>query len=95
MPDSAEILLNLTFFLSSIHLLKPMPIDLETGLPSVRQVQTLTREETEIELKLLTGDLLTGKIRWQDPHCICLIDHYDQPTVIWRHAIAYLKPKQG
>lgn len=70
-----------------------MATELETGLPSVNQLQSLTREGTEVELKLITNDLLTGKIRWQDPHCICLLDHYNQPTIVWRHAIVYLKPK--
>lgn len=70
-----------------------MTIELETGLPSVRQIQTLIREEREVELKLVTNDLLTGKLRWQDQHCVCLIDHYDQPTIIWRAAMVYLKPK--
>lgn len=70
-----------------------MTTELETGLPSVRQIQTLIREEQEVELKLITNDLLTGKIRWQDPSCVCLFDHYDQPTIVWRQAIVYLKPK--
>ncbi|MEO1210968.1 MAG: RNA-binding protein hfq [Cyanobacteria bacterium J06638_20] len=70
-----------------------MSTELETGLPSVRQIQTLTRDEQEVELKLITNDLITGKIRWQDNHCICVVDHYDQPTIVWRTAIVYLKPK--
>jgi host factor-I protein len=67
--------------------------ELETGLPSIRQVQTLIREGTEVELKLITNDLLTGKISWQDPACLCLFDHYNQPTIVWRQAIVYMKPK--
>ncbi|NJN88040.1 MAG: RNA-binding protein hfq [Leptolyngbyaceae cyanobacterium SL_7_1] len=70
-----------------------MTTELETGLPSIRQIQTLTRDGTEVELKLSTNDLLTGKIRWQDQYCLCIIDHYDQPTIVWRQAIVYLKPK--
>jgi host factor-I protein len=70
-----------------------MSIELETGLPSVRQIQTLIREEREVELKLITNDLITGKMRWQDPYCICVIDHYEQQTIIWRSAIVYMKPK--
>ncbi len=70
-----------------------MATELETGLPSIRQIQSLTREGTEVEMKLVTGDLLTGKIRWQDQHCLCLMDHYDQPTIVWRQAIVFLKPK--
>ncbi|MBD1825790.1 RNA-binding protein hfq [Cyanobacteria bacterium FACHB-63] len=70
-----------------------MSIELDTGLPSTRQIQTIIREEKEIEMKLSTGDLLTGKVRWQDPHCICIIDHYDQPTIVWRQSIVFIKPK--
>jgi host factor-I protein len=70
-----------------------MATELDTGLPSTRQIQTLIRDSTEVELKLVTNDLLTGKMRWQDIDCICLYDHYDQPTIIWRKAIVYLKPK--
>jgi len=67
--------------------------ELETGLPSIRQMQTLIRESKEVELKLITNDLLTGKMSWQDQYCVCLVDHYDQPTVVWRQAIVYMKPK--
>jgi host factor-I protein len=70
-----------------------MSTELETGLPSVRQIQTIIRESKEVELKLTTGDLLAGKVRWQDQHCICLLDQYDQPTIVWRQAIVYMKPK--
>lgn len=70
-----------------------MTAELETGLPSFRQLQTLIRDDSEVELKLITGDLLHGKIRWQDSHCIGLIDQYDQPTIVWRHSLAYLKPR--
>jgi host factor-I protein len=70
-----------------------MSTDLETGLPSVRQIQTLIRERREVELKLVTDDLLVGKVSWQDTQCLCLVDQYDQPTIVWRQAIVYLKPK--
>jgi host factor-I protein len=70
-----------------------MTTELETGLPSVRQLQTLIKDNSEVEVKLITNDLLVGKLRWQDPHCLCLLDHYDQPTIIWKQAIVYVKPK--
>jgi host factor-I protein len=73
--------------------MEAMTAELETGLPSVRQIQNLIREEKEVELKLVTGDLLAGKIRWQDIHCIALTDQYDQATIIWRQAIVYMKPR--
>ncbi len=70
-----------------------MAVELETGLPSVRQIQGLIRDGKEVEFKLVTGDLLAGKIRWQDTDCIALVDQYDQITIVWRQAIVYLKPR--
>ena len=66
--------------------------EFETGLPSIRQVQTYIKDKQEVELKLVTNDLLAGKIFWQDPHCICLLDEENMQTTIWRQAIVYLKP---
>jgi hypothetical protein len=43
-----------------------MKSDFDTALPSIRQVQMLIKETTIVELKLMSGDLLTGKIGWQD-----------------------------
>ena len=71
-----------------------MASELDTNLPSIRQIQTLIREEKEVEFKLTTDDLLVGKIRWQDQDAICLLDQYSQPTIIWRQAIVYMKPKE-
>lgn len=70
-----------------------MATELDTNLPSTRQIQTLIREQKEVEAKLVTDDLLVGKILWQDANCLCLIDQYDQPTIIWRQAVVYVKPK--
>ena len=67
--------------------------EFDTGLPSVRQVQDFIKDKQEVELKLSTDDLIVGKIIWQDSSCLCLLDHYDQPTLIWRQALIYLKPK--
>lgn len=70
-----------------------MTAEIETGLPSFRQLQKLIQTGGEVELKLVTNDLLVGKVRWQDDLCICLMDHYDQQTIVWKQAIAFLKPK--
>jgi host factor-I protein len=67
--------------------------ELDTGLPSTRQIQDFIKNQQEIEVKLSSDDLLVGKIHWQDLYCICLIDHYGQSTLIWRQALVYLKPK--
>jgi host factor-I protein len=70
-----------------------MRLELDTGLPSVRQVQQLIKDGSEVEIKVVTGDLINGKVRWQDPHCICVMDHYEQPTIVWRHSLVFMKPK--
>lgn len=67
--------------------------EFDTGLPSARLLQSFIKEQKEVELKLITDDLLVGKILWQDPNCLYLLDHYNQSTLIWRQAVAYLKPK--
>ena len=65
--------------------------EFDTGLPSVRQVQGYVKEQQPVEIKLVTNDLLVGKLLWQDSQCLCLIDQYNQPTLIWRQAIVSLK----
>lgn len=67
--------------------------EFDTGLPSVKLVQNYIKDQQEIEIKLLTDDLIVGKIIWQDSQCICLKDHYEQSTMIWRQAVAFIKPK--
>ncbi len=64
-----------------------------TGLPSIRQIQTLIREKTQVEIKLVTADLLEGQIRWQDENCLCLVDAHNQSTILYWHGIAYIKAK--
>lgn len=70
------------------------PAAFDTSLPSVRHLQHLVRERQRIELKLLSGDQLRGKLFWQDAECLCLQgDTEDEPaTLVWRTAIAYLRP---
>ncbi len=67
-----------------------MTLELDTGLPSTKLLQGALREKQVIEVKLVTGDILAGTLRWQDPHCLC-VDVEGQVTLVWRAAIAYLK----
>ncbi|BAZ27641.1 hypothetical protein NIES4074_00680 [Cylindrospermum sp. NIES-4074] len=67
--------------------------EFDTSLPSIRQVQTLIKQAATVDLKLLNGDLLTGRILWQDPQCVCIVDENSQQTTIWKQALAYIKPK--
>lgn len=67
-----------------------MAVELETGLPSTRLLQTYLRDKRAVEVKLVTGDTITGILSWQDPNCICL-DVDGEPTLLWRSALAALK----
>jgi host factor-I protein len=66
--------------------------EFEQGLPSVRQIQSLIKKKQTVAIKLTTGDLLTGKVIWQDSQCLYLVDGNQQPLLIWRQSLAYLKP---
>jgi len=63
------------------------------GYPSIRQLQTFIKEKHELEVKLITGDVFTGKILWQDENCVCFILNDNQKIFLWYQAIAYFKPK--
>jgi host factor-I protein len=65
----------------------------DTGLPSVRQIQGYIKDQQAVEVKTITSDLLVGKLLWQDAQCLCLVDQYSHPTLVWRQAIVSLRPK--
>ncbi len=71
-----------------------MATEFDTALPSIRQVQMLIKEKSNVEIKLLTGDVITGKVSWQDQNCLSILDESNQATIVWRQAIAYLKPQR-
>ena len=70
-----------------------MLAEFDTSLPSVRQVQNLIKEASQVEVKLTTGDIITGKIIWQDSQCLLIGDDSSERTTIWKQAIAYMKAK--
>ncbi|MCC5646923.1 RNA chaperone Hfq [Nostoc sp. CHAB 5824] len=70
-----------------------MLTEFDTTLPSIKQVQNLIKQTMPVEFKLLTGDVITGRVLWQDPQCICIADENSQQTTVWKQAIAYIKPK--
>lgn len=67
--------------------------DFNTGYPSIRKIQHFVKEKGIVEIKLMTNDVLVGKVLWQDPHCLCVADNADKQTLISRQAIAYIKPQ--
>jgi host factor-I protein len=64
----------------------------DTSLPSTRQVQKCIKEKIKVEFKLITGDLITGQIFWQDHNCISIFDDNNEQITVWKQAIAYIKP---
>lgn len=67
-----------------------MATELETGLPSVRYVQTLIKDGRMVTLQLLTNEKLEGKVLWQDSYCVCLMEATGQ-TIVWKQAIAFIR----
>ncbi|MEA5581152.1 RNA chaperone Hfq [Nodularia harveyana UHCC-0300] len=67
--------------------------EFNTSLPSIRQLQELIKQKTLVEWKLLNGDLLTGKLAWQDNNCVCIVDDRNRQITIFKQAIAYYQPK--
>jgi len=64
--------------------------NLNTSLPSTRRMHRLIREKSDIQLKLLTGEVITGNLLWLDEHCLAVKSGEDT-MMIWSHAIAYMK----
>lgn len=67
--------------------------DFDVALPSIKQLQALIKEGKQVEVKLLSGDLLNGKVVWQDQNCLCIMDANNESTTVWQHALAYIKTK--
>ncbi|CAN5690667.1 hypothetical protein BH23CYA1_BH23CYA1_11890 [soil metagenome] len=65
--------------------------EFDTGLPSIRQVQTLIRDQQLVEVKLTTGDTLAGALSWQDANAICVKGADGENMILMRGAIAYVK----
>lgn len=63
----------------------------DTGLPSIRQVQALIRDQQTVEVKLITGDALSGALVWQDVNSVCLKGESGENTILMRGAIAYVR----
>lgn len=66
----------------------------DSGLPSVRQIQSYIKEKRKVEIGLTTNTTLKGQIIWQDPNCVCLVNNEDNEnkTLIWIHSLSYIKP---
>jgi host factor-I protein len=69
-----------------------MAVELDITTPTIRRIHSSIKAQQEIEVKLLTGDEIKGKVRWIDDHCLCIGEPGESPdTIIWHHAIAFIK----
>ncbi len=66
--------------------------ELDINQPSTRQIQQLIKEKAKLELKLMTGDILSGELFWQDADYFCLNDQGKNKIIISKLAVAYLRP---
>ena len=66
-------------------------IELDVNLSSIRYTQGLIKDKIGVEIKLLTNDVFTGKIVWQDPQSISIRDANDQKILVYRHSIAFIR----
>ncbi len=68
--------------------------EFNTGLPSVRLIQKMIKEQSTVEIKTLSSETLSGKVLWQDSQCLCLQDQQNNEKIIWRQALMYLSEKK-
>jgi host factor-I protein len=66
--------------------------ELDINQPSTRQIQQLIKEKSRLEIKLVTGDVLSGELFWQDADYFCLTDSSNGRIIIGKSAVAYIKP---
>jgi host factor-I protein len=73
----------------------PTPVkvsELDFNSPSTRRFQEFVKEKTAIEIRVLTGDGVIGRIAWQDADWLCVLDDRDRSTLVNRSAIAFIRP---
>lgn len=67
--------------------------EFHTNFPAVRQIQSYIKDKQVVEIKLNTSEMMEGKLLWQDPDCICLLNPQEQKILVWKQALVYLKAK--
>ncbi|WP_373479820.1 RNA-binding protein hfq [Geminocystis sp.] len=69
-----------------------MPV-FNTGFPSIRQIQNFIKNQTSVEIGLMTSQTEEGIILWQDQNCFCVQNNQKEKILIWIQAVAYIKSK--
>lgn len=67
--------------------------ELNITTPSIRKLHSLIRENAQVQLKLRTGELVTGRICWIDPECLCLEKSAEEngQMIVWFKAITFVQ----
>ncbi len=67
----------------------------DTGLPSIREIQSFIKNKQKVEIGVIMNDTLGGQILWQDQNCLCLVNEKREKTLVWIQSIAYIKPESS
>jgi hypothetical protein len=65
--------------------------ELDINQPSTRKIQQLIKDKSRLELKLVTSDVLTGELFWQDPDYFCLTQADGSKITVSKSAVVYIK----
>ncbi len=80
--------------MSSSPVAAPVAPVFDTTIPSVRRIHNLIKDKQEVEVKLVSGDILKGTVKWIDPECLSLDlvgEERGNAVVIWLSSIAFVK----
>ncbi len=66
------------------------PAGLNVGLPSIRRIHNLIKDKNTVQVKLITGDVLEGRILWVDDNCLGL-EAAEGKILLWQHAIVLIR----
>jgi host factor-I protein len=66
--------------------------ELDINQPSTRQIQQLIKDKSRLEIKLVTGDILSGELFWQDTDYFCLTQGDSSKIIVGKSAVVYIKP---
>jgi host factor-I protein len=66
--------------------------ELDINQPSTRQIQQLIKDKSRLEIKLVTSDVLSGELFWQDTDYFCLTQADGSKVIVGKSAVAYIKP---
>ena len=61
--------------------------------PSKTQIKEYIMSKTVLEIKLINGETITGKIEWRDESAMLVSGEDDRKFTVFNSAIIYICPK--